>query len=648
MRLSPKRTMPTSLSETLKSNSISLDLVLFYLMAQRGLWAKDKKEVIQAISDLRDTQSDRVIQELWVKISASITDEKIKEVNERTSEKWQNIRFSLLDELSSLEFQSSSISPSFLGEFIKNFVVSKFNYSIKTIFDPAFGLGNMIFCSLDGSKPGQSIGFDEDGKEFYSNDVISRRIEGTEIDNSVCLFANALGKLFGYDIAIKNGNSLDFRESLPSKHQLVVCQPPAGMKLHEEFLKQDWSFGQPSAQQADWAWAQIVYKHISADGYGLLFVPRGALFRTGPKELFIRSRMIAEGAIRAVINLPSGSSLASRVPMSLIILAGAEIPVSKKNEILFLSMPEPNEGRPGSLEYLSSQLKSIHEACDVFYAFEQGRFKRELGYSAVVGRTDKSLINNEWRIDPSNYVTDISTGINVKLDLNDDIAKISKESEELTNLIIETKKKFASFIIKAEFTTIGEMIKSGKLIQVTGMTKNELKKEPLEGALHEEYLTVGDIRDSGPLEASGKIASEKESSNRPKIRTEPNDVVFIKTGRPAAKVDYHGGALLYSPLSLLRLTNEGQKIFNHRILAFYLNGDGAKKFMHGGTIGRLEIEKVPFPIFDLATRDQINENLLGIEKLLSRSKKLSNKLDELELKLSRVLWGEFKGLKEAE
>ena len=180
------------------------------------------------------------------------------------------------------------------------------------------------------------------------------------------------------------------------------------------------------------------------------------------------------------------------------------------------------------------------------------------------------------------------------------------------------------------------------------MTKNELKKEPLEGALHEEYLTVGDIRDSGPLEASGKIALEKEFSNRPKIRTEPNDVVFIKTGRPAAKVDYYGGALLYSPLSLLRLTNEGQKIFNHRILAFYLNGDGAKKFMHGGTIGRLEIEKVPFPIFDLATRDQINENLLGIEKLLTRSKKLSNKLDELELKLSRVLWGEFKGLKEAE
>lgn len=615
-------------------------------MAQNSKWPTNKDEAKKAISRLENNDTDFIIKRLWEEFEHSITDQEIKEVGNRSSEEWnRDHKHFLLNELALLDIRAGYSSEGFLGLFVKHFAASKFNGVVKSVFDPAFGLGNLLFMAFDGSRPGTSVIFDEDDKEVETNDIIAKYIEGTEINTRICRFANALGKTFGYNVEVKNSDALRFKEHNPSKHQLVVCEPPFGMKVQSGFLQQDWSFGQPPAGRADWAWPQIVYKHLSNNGYGFLFTPRGALFRKSPSELKIRAKMISSGAIRAVINLPSGSSSSSRIPSSLIIFAGSEVPRTKRDEVLLLSMPEP-EGRPGSVQYYSSLRQSVFDACDDFYDFERGKFDRIIGYSAAVGRTDQSLINNDWNIDPSNYVTEIATGIDTKLSVRNEIGKISKNSDDLNELINQTKIKFNSFAVKAEFTTIGEMIKSGKLFQVTGMTKNELNRDALTRSTFENYLTVQDLRSNELLQATGKVDWERDTDDRPEIRTKLNDVVLIKTGIPAAKVDYTGGALLFSPLSVLRITDEGRKVVTPKILAFMLNGEGVKKFMHGSVVGRLEIEKVPIPILSSLNRDEINEKLMSIERLIIKSSNLNNQLHALDLKLSKVLWGEFEGLQE--
>jgi type I restriction-modification system DNA methylase subunit len=619
-------------------------------MAQNSKWPTNKDEAKKAISRLENNDTDFIIKRLWEEFEHSITDQEIKEVGNRSSEEWnQDHKHYLLDELASLDIRAGYSSEGFLGLFVKHFTASKFNGVVKSVFDPAFGLGNLLFMAFDGSRPGTSVIFDEDNKEVETNNIIAKYIEGIEINTRTCLFANALGKTFGYNVEVKNSDALRFKEHNPSKHQLVVCEPPFNLKLsmtaQSDFLNQDWSFGQPPAGRADWAWPQIVYKHLSNNGYGFLFTPRGALFRKSPSELKIRAKMISSGAIRAVINLPSGSSSSSRIPSSLIIFAGSEVPRAKRDEVLLLSMPEP-ESRPGSMQYFSNLRQSVFDVCDNFYDFERGKFERVIGYSAAVGRTDQSLIHNDWNIDPSNFVTEIASGIDTKLSVRNEIGKISKDSNDFNELINQTKLKFNSFTVKAEFTTIGEMIKSGKLIQVTGMTKNELKREILTGPTSENYFTVEDLRRNEKFEATGKIDWERDPDDRPEIRTEANDVVLIKTGKPAAKVDNNGGALLFSPLSVLRITDEGRKVVTPKILAFMLNGEGVKKFMHGSMVGRLEIEKVPIPILSSLNRDEINEKLMIIERLIAKSSNLNNQLHALDLKLSKVLWGEFEGLQE--
>jgi len=644
--LSPKNS-PASKGRSLgqNRNSVDLSLVLVYILSQFNKWPSKKWEVAKYLEKLPSGVKKEIFERTWSLIASTVTDQEIEEIVSRDAWTWDTYKNQILQRFSEIEFQTEAFSPSFLGEFVKDLAQSKFGGDVKSLYDPAFGVGNIIFSAFGGSIPKKEFTFDEDDQEVEADSIIARRILGNEINSDICKFANTLGKIFGYNIEVTAANSLILQDPVHSKHQLVVCQPPVGLKFSAELVAQDWSFGRPTSSRSDWAWAQIVHSHISPDGYGLLFLSRGPLFNR--LESFIRAKMINSGAIRAVINLPLGSHSSPRLPASLIIFAGRDVPRAKADEILFLSLPEP-EKNPNSWEYHSSLFKSIHDACDVFYRFEKGKFERVIGYSAVINRNDQNLINNSWNIDPSNYVTQVATGIDIKLNVRKDINLILKTGNDLTDHINQTKDKFATFIVKAEFTTIGEMIKTGKLTLLTGMSKNDLRKNQLSDSILESYLTVKDLRSERLLEATGRVSWEGELEGREEIRTEINDVIFIKTGTPAAKVDYHGGALLFSPLSALRITEKGEKFVTSKILAFILNGDGIKKFMHGTSVGRLAIEKVPIPILNKINRDEINEHLLAVEKLIMRTNELRNQLVALDLMLNKVLSGEFAGLQEAE
>jgi len=644
--LSPKNSLtPKGRSFEQNINPIDLSLMLVYIFSKFYKWPQKKWEVAKYLDKLPLGIIRGFFERTWSHIALTVTDQEIENIVSRDARTWNIYKLQLLGRYSEITFQREFVSPSFLGEFVKNLAHSKFGGDVKSLYDPAFGVGNLIFSAIDGSLPKKEFAFDEDDKEIEVDAIIARRILGTEINSDICKFANTVGKICGYNIEITQANSLILQDPVHSKHQLVVCQPPVGLKLSAELVAQDWDFGRPTSSTSDWAWAQIVHSHISPDGYGLLFLSRGPLFnRLGS---FIRAKMINSGAIRAVINLPSGSHLSSRLPASLIIFAGRDVPCARADEILFLSLPEPEKTR-SSWEYWPSLFRSVRDACDVFYRFEKGKFERVIGYSAVVNRNDQNLLNNSWNIDPSNYVTQVVTGIDIKLNVRKDINLIVKTGNDLADRINQTKDKFATFIVKAEFTTIGEMIKSGKLTLHTGMSKNDLKKNQLSDSILENYLTVNDLRSERPLEATGQVSWEGELEDREEIRTEVNDVVFIKTGTPAAKVDYHGGALLFSPLSALRITEKGEKFVTSKILAFILNGDGIKKFMHGTIVGRLAIEKVPIPILNKINRDEIDEHLLAVEKLIMRTNELRNQLVSLDLMLNKVLSGEFVGLQEAE
>jgi hypothetical protein len=195
------------------------------------------------------------------------------------------------------------------------------------------------------------------------------------------------------------------------------------------------------------------------------------------------------------------------------------------------------------------------------------------------------------------------------------------------------------------------------------MSKNDLKSNRILGVKYDAdsgerlgigdtleknipYISVQDIRNPGKLTQSGVLRPDIVMKENELIQTKPGDVVFIKTGRPAAKVDLEGNKNLFSPLSVLRITDEGKKTISSEVLAFVLNGERVKKFMQGSTIGRLQIEAIPIPIMDPVITGKINNGLQLVQKLLLKSMSVNLELISLRQKLNQILAGELEGLED--
>ena len=281
-----------------------------------------------------------------------------------------------------------SSSDPILAEFVKHFASMINSGNLKSVFDPAFGLGTLIYSAFNGSKgPETEIDYDESGKEIEIRRFIARKVIGSDINGDAVQVARQLGELLGFETEIKVENTLKTVRDFTMKHDLVVCEPPTGLRLDEDLLKQDWRFGRPAKSSADWAWGQIVQNHVAESGYGLLFVTSGALFRSNPNDVLVRAKMVGSGAIRAVINLPSGMSPAHRANMSLIVFGATTRKSVSENRILFIDMGEP-DFRRGTFEYTKNLIEKIHDACDVFADFENGFFDREVGYTATLSVND--------------------------------------------------------------------------------------------------------------------------------------------------------------------------------------------------------------------------------------------------------------------
>jgi len=627
---------------------------------------KNKEELESGLQTLKESNLDLYLglEKAWNQIRQEDLDERLK-VLDRTSKSdfiSQN-RMTLIHALLSDDQLTHASSDPILGEFVKHIASIIDPEYLRSVFDPAFGAGTLLYSAFNGSKgPDTEIDYDEVGNEVEVRRFIAKKIVGLDINPDVCKFAAQLGKLLGFEANIFVGNALESINAHPELHDLVVCEPPAGMRIEESLVRQDWPFGRPAKSSIDWAWAQIVQRHIASMGYGLLFVPSGALFRTHPNDVLVRAKMVGSGAIRAVFNLPSGMSQAHRLNMSLIIFGPLSDRPKLEAKILFVDISEPTS-RKGSFEYVKSVLEKIHDACNVFEDVELGIFKPELGYSATLSVSDPQLMKNDMNLNPSLYVTQMIEGINTKINMKKDISVIEKTISEFLNLIGQAEDELSNFMIKADFVNLGELIANGKIVQVIGMSKNDLKSNRILGVKYDAdsgkrlglgdtleknipYISVQDIRNPGKLAQSGVLRPDIVMKENELIQTKPGDVVFIKTGKPAAKVDLEGNKNLFSPLSVLRITDEGKKTISPEVLAFVLNGERVKKFMQGSTIGRLQIEAIPIPIMDPEITGKINNGLQLVQKLLLKSMSVNLELFSLKQKLNQILAGELEGLED--
>lgn len=195
-------------------------------------------------------------------------------------------------------------SPDSLSALIARLVGS----SGSTIVDPACGTGGLLLSAALTREPG----------------VPHPRIVGVDRDTAASRYARARFFLHGLDAEILSLDSLRREPAEWPVADLVVCDPPYGMRWGDADLYRSsrWRYGSPPASSADLAWVQIAISMLKPDGIAAVVLPPSASERGGI-EAEIRGGLVRAGLVEAIILLPARLRRNTSIPLTIWLLRGA-------------------------------------------------------------------------------------------------------------------------------------------------------------------------------------------------------------------------------------------------------------------------------------------------------------------------------------
>ncbi len=267
----------------------------------------------------------------------------------------------------------------------------------ESVYDPACGSAGMLIISHTHVK--ERYGKKEAEKLF---------LYGQEANIKTL----ALGKMNLYIHDIRNaqlvlGDTLLYPKFKKGdgvmKFKVVIANPPWNQDGYPEdtlkkgeFWRERFKYGFPTKQSADWAWIQhMLASADNQDGRVGVVIDNGCLFRSG-REKAIRSKVIKDDLLEAVILLPEKLFYNTGAPGSILVF-NKNKPEGRRKKVLFINASELYEQHPEvrKLNRLGEEhIKKIVSAYREFKDIE--------GFSRIVDFDE--IEENDYNLNVSLYV----------------------------------------------------------------------------------------------------------------------------------------------------------------------------------------------------------------------------------------------------
>ncbi|MDI3483805.1 MAG: type restriction enzyme protein [Methanobacteriaceae archaeon] len=300
----------------------------------------------------------------------------------------------------------------------------------ESVYDPASGSGGMLIMSYNHVK--EKHGPEEAEKLF---------LYGQEANNKTL----ALGKMNLYIHEIKNahvqqGDTLlnpKFKEGKDlKKFDIVIANPPWNQDGYGEetlkkakFWKKRFKHGFTTKQSADWAWIQHMIASAN-DRIGVV-IDNGCLFRGG-REKQIRSRILEEDLIEAVILLPEKLFYNTGAPGAIMILKKNKNR-ERRGKILFINASREYEKHP---EVRKLNILTDNNIKRIVTAYK--KFKDKKDFSRVVDIEE--VRENDYNLNVPLYI--FPEEEEEEIDIIEEWKQLQKIEEEIKEL----NKKIASHL----------------------------------------------------------------------------------------------------------------------------------------------------------------------------------------------------------
>ena len=222
-------------------------------------------------------------------------------------------------------------------------------------------------------------------------------------------------------------------EMNPSKKlkcDAIVANPPFSYRWEpDDTLAEDFrfkSYGLAPKSAADFAFLLHGFHFLSEDGTMAIILPHGVLFRGGAEEK-IRTKLLKDGNIDAVIGLPSNLFFSTGIPVCILILKKCK----KSDDVLFINASEYYKKEKRQNVLLPEHIDKIVDT----YQFRKEDDKK---YSRCVSMDE--IEKNGFNLNISRYV---STAAEEEII---DLSEVKQDLDRIENDIHDAKEKHNQFL----------------------------------------------------------------------------------------------------------------------------------------------------------------------------------------------------------
>ncbi|KUO78021.1 MAG: hypothetical protein APF81_17510 [Desulfosporosinus sp. BRH_c37] len=224
----------------------------------------------------------------------------------------------------------------------------------------------------------------------------------------------------------------------------VISAPPFGVRRSiEDAMIQSgqqanaFEYGLAYKLTGDLVFARHLLASLNENGIGILQMPMGSLFRSGMEEK-IRTQMIEDNYIDAIIELPSGIVAGTNIKTALVVFKKNRA----NNDVYFLDLAR--DGAKDYVERISRVGTSITEAGLVVINKLMSERKEVEGLSRLVDRAE--IIENGSNLCPGVY---LQQSLSETLEVQD-LTPLLKNNEVLQNKLLHLNSRFIEVLAKMQ------------------------------------------------------------------------------------------------------------------------------------------------------------------------------------------------------
>lgn len=226
----------------------------------------------------------------------------------------------------------------------------------------------------------------------------------------------------------------------------IVANPPFSYRWDPtEDMGKDFRFnnyGLAPKSAADFAFLLHGFHFLKQDGTMAIILPHGVLFRGGAEER-IRTKLLKDGYIDAVIGLPANLFFSTGIPVCILVLKKCK----KSDDVLFINASDSEHFEKGKRQN-KLRPKDIEKIIDTYKLR-----KEEERYSRPVAMDE--IERNGYNLNISRYVS------TAKEDVKIDLLQVNQKLIELEDRIADATKRHNDFLAELGLPLITKAKENG-------------------------------------------------------------------------------------------------------------------------------------------------------------------------------------------